>query len=338
MILVIVLLSIPAVADTVHLKSAESVRQVKILDFKDARLEAVDRTTGQRKVVPFADIAAVKVDGRPDLNEAETQLALRRNDQAMEAYRKLQKSTATAGGWMRIWVRVRLLNLYAARGEPDRVVETFAELAKLIPDWVIQVSPTARDLKGPEADLAKAARRLAEIRNETKSDRVRQAMTKFLPRLGQDKPLPPPKDPKVASLDEKGLEQFDQPGVWLDTWAPGRLKAGQTDAVIRAAQRLYPLSLRRNLPVLMYWHGRALQAKGEHDSAALTLMQMVIEFPAGPYAPGGLFYAGQAASEAGRIEYARKLWRELIDAYSNSNDFQVIQLVEQARDLLQDKE
>jgi len=332
------LISIPAAGDTVHLKSAESVRLVKILDFKDARLETVDRKTGRRKVIPFSDIALVQVAGQPDLNEAEKMLAVRRSDQAVALYRKLLARSATGGGWVRVWVRVRLLNLYAGRGEVERVVETFAELARLIPDWVLRVSPTARDLKGSEVALEQGAHRLAEIRNESKSDKVREALSKFLPRMGQDKPVPPLKDPKVADLDEKELERFDQPGSWLDTWAPGRIKAGQTDAVVRATERLYGSSLRRNLPALLYWQGRALLARGEHDRAALCLMEVVIEFPAGPYAPGGLFYAAQSASESGRIDYARKLWRELIDTYSNANDFQVIQLVEQARDLLQDKE
>jgi hypothetical protein len=54
--------------------------------------------------------------------------------------------------------------------------------------------------------------------------------------------------------------------------------------------------------------------------------------------PQSLFFAAQSAEQAGRSEYAKKIRIELIDTFSNSNDYRVIQLVEQARDSLNDKE
>jgi tetratricopeptide (TPR) repeat protein len=200
------------------------------------------------------------------------------------------------------------------------------------------VSPTRKDIKVSDSQLDQAGRSLLQAREETTSGKVREALGKFYQRLGRDRVLPPTKDTKAVGLEEKDLEKFDQPGPWLDAWAEEKIKSGNFDSVLRVTQRLFGSSLRRNLPAVFYWQGRAHLAKGEFDAAALDLLETAVEFPASPYTPQALFWAAKAATETGRSDYARKLWLELIDSFSSSNDFAVIQLVEKARDLLHDKE
>ena len=89
---------------------------------------------------------------------------------------------------------------------------------------------------------------------------------------------------------------------------------------------------------MFYWRGRAELGGGDFDHAALSFLRVAIEFPTSSYVPEALFYAAQAAEQAGRSGYARSIRSELIDTFNSSNDYRVIQLVEQARELLNEKE
>jgi tetratricopeptide (TPR) repeat protein len=337
-ILCLVLCVLPAGADTIHLRSAESIRYVRVLAFKDGRLETVDIKQGRRRLIDYWDIALIRVDGQPNLNEAEKLLAARQQTAAVKAYQAAFDKTPARGAWMSVWTKVRLLNLFAALGQVDRVVETYIDLARQIPDWVILVSPTPGELKAPEAQLDAAGRRLVQARDESRSPKTREALAKFYQRLGGNRALPAAKDMQVLGAGVQDVAKFDQPGPWLDAWAEEKIKAGNADAVRAVTDRLFVSSLRRNLPAVFYWCGRALLAKGNYDAAALSLLEVAVEFPAAPYAPTALFHAARAAAQAGRIEYARTLWRELIDNFGGASEYTVIQLVEQARDALHEKE
>ncbi len=338
-ILILLSITISAFADTVHLRSADSsIRQVKIISFRQARVEAIDTKTGQRRFIDFGEIALVRVDGQPELNEAEKWGTAKQYDQAAGAYQKALKKSSGKGSWIPVWTKARLMNLYAALGQADRMVEMYVDLARQIPDWVIQVAPARKDIKVSDSQLELAARNLLQARDESGSGKVREALGKFYQRLNRDRKLPPAKDTKAMGLAETDLEKFDQPGPWLDSWAEEKIKSGSADSVLRVTQRLYFSSLRRNLPAVFYWQGRGHAAKGEYDLAALDLLETAIEFPSSSYAPPALFWAARAAAETGRYDYARKLRLELIDNFSGSNDYTVIQLVEKARDFLHEKE
>jgi hypothetical protein len=227
---------------------------------------------------------------------------------------------------------------FATLGQADRMVEGYIDLARQIPDWIIQVAPARKNIKVSDSQLELAARTLLQARDESGSGKVREALGKFYQRLARDRNLPAAKDTKAMGLEEKDLEKFDQPGPWLDSWAEGKIKSGNSDSVLRVTRRLFSSALRRNLPAVFYWQGRGHLAKGESDQAAMNLLETAIEFPSSPYAPPALFWAARAATETGRYDYAKKLRMELIDNFANSNDYTVIQLVEKARDLLHEKE
>jgi hypothetical protein len=336
--LIFLSLTIPTPADTLHLRSADSIRNVKIISFKQAKLEAIDTRTAQRRFIDLGDIALIRVDGRPELNEAEKWRMAKQANSAVEAYQKALVKTSAQGSWQTVWIKVRLMNLFAGLGQADRMVETYIELARQIPDWVIQVAPTRKEIKVSDSQLDLAARALLGARDETGSGKVREALGKFYRRVAGDRQLPVARDTKAVGLAEKDLEKFDQPGPWLDPWAEGKIKSGNAEAVLHVTQKLFSSSLRRNLPAVFYWQGRGHLAKGEFDRAALDLLETAIEFPSSPYTPQALFWAAQAAGETGRSDYARKLRLELIDNFANSNDYAVIQLVEKTRDLLHEKE
>jgi len=327
-----------AMADTIHLQSAPSMRFIKITSFKEGKIETFSSTDGKRTMIPYADIAIIRVDGQPELNDAERLMLTKKYDAAIKGYQKVLDKTHSRDSWMSVWSQVRLVNLLASEGQMERAVEIYINLAKAIPDWVLTVSPTKKDFKGTPAQLGAAADKLLHARDESKNVKVRDALGKFYQRFGRERPLPALKDINTAELDEANLAKYEQPGPWFDTWSEEKIKARKYDLVLQAADRLAGTSLRRNLPAVFYWRGQVFLAKEEFDKAALEFMEIAVEFPSSEYAARGLFYAAQAATETGRLEYARKLWRELIDNFTNSNDYQVILLVEKARDFLRDKE
>lgn len=331
-------LAVPAAADTVHLRSAQSIRNVRIVAFKQGRLETIDVKRGDRRLFEYSEIALIRVDGQPNLNEAEKLLAARQTGSVVKEYESALAKAPAKGGWIPVWVKVRLMALFAAQGQIDRVVDTYIDLAGQIPDWVILVAPAQSDLKAPAAQREAAARRLVQAREASNSAKTREALAKFYQRLGGDRVLPPAKDTQVVGADVRDVEKFDQPGPWLDAWAEEKIKSGNADAVLRVTGRLFGSALRRNLPAVFYWQGRARLEKRDYDAAALDFLEVAIEFPAGAYAPAALFYAAQAAAATGRTGYAERLQRELIDTFAGSNDYTVIQLVEQARDSLSEKE
>jgi tetratricopeptide (TPR) repeat protein len=325
-------------ADTIFLKSAQdSIRGIKIVSFKQGRLEGLEKQ-GERKDVKYEDIAILRVDGQVELNAGEKFLTIRQYDQAIASYRKALIRKAGKNSWMDLWVRVRLMNLYANQGKADEATQMYINLAKEIPDWALAVAPKQGDIKGDAAALERAGTMLVKARDENTSTKVRETLAKFYERLGCKQALPEAKPVAVAGTDEKDFETFDQPGPWLDGWAEKKVKSDDAAAVLRVTGRLYTTSLRRNLPAVFYWRGRAELAGRDFDHAALSFLRVAIEFPASSYVPEALFYASQAAEQAGRSEYAKKIRMELIDTYNNSNDYRVIQLVEQARDLLSEKE
>ncbi len=328
-----------AFGDTVHLRSGDSsVRGVTIVSFKQAQLELLDRG-GKRRTVDYGDIALIRVDGRPDLNRAEQLFLTQRFSDAISAYQTCLTRNIRRGSWLETWIRVRLLNLLAGQGRIEEAADLYVELARQIPDWLVGVAPTENQIKASPDQLERAARRIIQARDELTDPKSREALGKFYQHLGrQCKPLPPARSVLPKGLDEKDLEKYDQPGPWLDLWAEEKLKNNQPEPVLRVIDRLFRSSLRRNLPGVFYWRGRAQLVCRDFDFAALSFLRVAVEFPSSSYAPSSLFYAGKAASLAGRSSYAKKLWREVIDTYGNSNDYQVIQLVEQARDSLQDKE
>ncbi len=325
-------------ADTIHLRSAPSLRFIKVVAFKDARIEAISSTDGQRKTIDYGDIALIRVDGQPDLNEAERLLFAKQFDRAIQAFQKTLDKTPSRESWVCVWSETRLMNLLAGQKKVDRATEIYIRLARQIPDWVILVAPDKKDLKGTEAELSAAAEKILQARDDCKIPKVRDALGKFYQRFGRERPLPALKSIQAAEMKENDLDRYDQPGPWLDSWADDKIKAGKPDAVLRITERLAKSALRRNLPAVFYWQGRALLAKRDCDNAALKFLEIIVEFPSNAYAPQALFHAARAAKEAGRSNYARTLWQELIDNFANTNDYAVIQLVEQARDALREKE
>jgi tetratricopeptide (TPR) repeat protein len=325
-------------ADTVFLKSSDSARGVTVVAFDQGHLEALDSKKGTRYRFKYDDIACLRIDGEPDLNDGEKWLRLKDFDQAVQAYRKALGRIASKKSWLKTWSQIRLMNLLARQGRIDEATEIYIDLAERIPDWVITVAPTPKDFKADPQTLDRAGAKLVSARDETKSAKVREALAKFYQLLGCEKKLPAAKPVKPAGVDEKDFEKLDQPGPWLDAWAEEKITAGDPDPVLRVVDRLFKTSLRRNLPAIFYWRGRAQLAKQNFDDAGLNFLRAAIEFPASSYTPESLLRAGQSANQAGHFDYAKKIWQELIDNFSNSNDYRIIQLVEQARDYLYEKE
>jgi tetratricopeptide (TPR) repeat protein len=219
-------------ADTIFLKSIETIRGVTVVEFSQGQLETINKKGG-RKTVNFDDIACVRVDGEPDLNDAERLLRLKNGENAVRAYRKVLAKTDRKKSWIKHWAQVRLMNQLARQGQIDDAAEVYIELAGEIPDWVLSVSPTPQDFKTTSATLDLAGAKLVKARDESKSGKVREALAKFYQRLGCEKKLPEAKPiVTVNAGDEKDFDKFDQPGPWLDAWAEARIKSGHPDAVL----------------------------------------------------------------------------------------------------------
>jgi len=321
-----------AFADTVYTRLARSHRNVKIIAFKQARLIVLDNKTGERQTFDFERIAAIRVDGRATLNRAERFLMVKEYAKAIDAYQVAL--TKTSGAWEKIWIKVRLLRLLAARKQIERAAEIYVALANEIPRWVIQVAPMKREISAEPDQLRKAATRLVQARKQSTTTVSREALTRFLERLGYDQPLPEAEQRPKGEISEEELLSFRRPGVWLDTWAEKKLKAREFDLLVKITDQLFDDAVRADLPGIIYWQGRVLSATRKYDAAALRLLRVGIEFPRSKYAPYALHHAAEALARKGRVVYAQKVRRELLERYGASHDLMVLQLIDEAREKL----
>ncbi len=318
-------------ADTILTRTARSIRSVKIVSFKRAKLEAISKD-GKRREVSYYDIALVRVDGQPGLNRAEQLLMRKSYSRAAEEYQKIEKNIAKNKSWMILWVKVRLMNALAKTNKIDQVAKAYIDLAGQIPDWVISVAPTRRSIRAGKFQLAGIGRMLIDARDKSNSAKTREALVKFYKQLGCAEKLPPVPRRRLTL----NVSKMDQPGPWLDKWAKDEIEKGKDGKVMAVLNNLFKKSNRRNLPVLLYWQGRTMFAQSQFDEAGIKFMRVAIEFPASQYTPFALFYAGRSAEKAGRIGYAKKIYQELVDKFSRSNNFAVINILEKARDALED--
>lgn len=334
-VLVTVLAMVAATAsrgDTVLTRQAKSIRDVTVVGFNQARLEVVDKGTGQRQTIDFDQIASIRVDGKSVLNRAETFLTLKKRREAIDAYRVAL--TKSPGAWEHTWIQVRLFRLLAQTGQIESAADVYVDLAERVGEWVMQVAPARNEIPAERAALQKAAATLVEARKVSGSTPSRQALTKFLERLGYDQPTWQPADPNVVEMTEADLIRLHRPGTWLDTWAEKQAKARQYDRIAKMTDTLFTHAVRADMPVILYWRGRAHLALKQYDPAALELLRVAIEFPTSPYAPYGLYHAADAMSKANRALYAKTAREELIARYANSRDVVVSQLVSRTKTLL----
>jgi len=336
--LMIMLLSTVSLrADTVLTTRAESIRSVKVVAFNRGKLELIDRQ-GSRELIDYSEIALIRVNGQVRLNRAERLLMQKQFEKSAGEYQKVVNNISSKKSWITVWSKVRLMNILARLGRVRRMAELYIELANTIPDWVISVAPTRREAKIDKKQLRQIARILIVARSKSESTKVREAIAKFYKRLGCQEKLPAEQKKGLIKSIERNIEKLDQPGPWLDKWAEKKLKDGKLVEIYKVTDRLFKTSFRRNLPAVLYWQGRTLLADEKYDEAGLKLIRVAIEFPSSRYTPAAMFYAGRAAELAGKIKYARRIWKELIDNYSASSDFNIINFVEKARDALEDRE
>jgi len=313
------------------------VRGVTVLDFKQGQLEVLEKS-GTRKTFSYEDVACLRIDGEPDLNDGEKLLRMKNWNEAAKAYRKSMTRANSSKKWVHIWSQVRLMNLLAREGMIEEASEVYIDLAGKIPQWVLSISPTQKDFQATTAAMDRAGAKLVQARDQNKSVQVREAIAKFYQRIGCEKRLPEAKPVVSAGKDEKDFEKYDQPGPWLDGWAEAKIKANQSEVVLKVVNRLSDTSLRRNLPAILYWQGKVYFSRQEYDKAGLNFLRVAIEFPSSTYTPDALLQAGRAANLSGHLNYAKRIWQELIDNFANSNDYRIIQMVEEARDDMRGKE
>lgn len=318
-----------ASADTILTRRAESIRSVKIIGFNQARLEAVFADTGRRQAFEFDRIAVIRVDGKAALNRAEKLVRLKQPNQAIDAYQvALTKASAT---WEKTWINVRLFRLLARKGQLERAAAIYIDLARQIGDWAVHIVPAAEDLVGDSGRKRAAAAKLLEARNVSTSGKTREALNRLLERLGYGQP-PSGTHLPVHEITEQERIRFSRPGPSLDGWAERQLQAGRTDVIAQKTDRLYDTAVRADLPAILYWQGRVLLAKRQHDAAALKCLRVAIEFPKSRYAPYALFYAAEALTKGTRQDYATNVRRELIAKHDNSPDLIIAQRVDEAKE------
>ena len=314
-----------AVGDTIHTRGARSHRDLQIVDFAQGKLGTVETRTGNREQWSLDEIALIRVDDNPVLNDAERLLGLEHHAEAIETYQTaLDRASAK---WQITWIKVRLLNLLAGQGQLGQAVRVYIDLAETIPDWLIQAAPTRDRIMADNQQLSQAITVLTAARMKTSSSQAQSTLNRFIERLGGTKNRAdgheaPPIEPSEADVPSDG-----RPGLWLDDFAEQRLKTGKFAPIASATDQLLKTAVRADLPAVLYWRGRALFGQGETDAAALALLRVAIEFPRSKYAPRALFYAVDALLRGNRREYAEQIRSELVDRYANSEDAEVSRLV-----------
>ncbi len=312
-------------ADTIFLADTTKLSRITITDFKDAKLEYIT-TDGKRRMIGYHKVAILRLDGKPVLNRAERLFFLKKYDSSADEYQRIVNNAKDS--WILVWSKVRLLTIFSMQKNIKRFVQLYADLANRIPDWVVSVVPI-QNLHGlSSSDRTLLGRLLMSTRKRMKSIRARRAIERLYKRLGFKQELPPA--PRAGKL-QFDPAKMDQPGPWMDVWAEKTFKEGNVKTVLDIIEKLYPNSYRRNLPILLYWKGRALLIEKRYDLAGLTLIRIPIEFPSSRYTPFALYYAGISAELAGKPDYAKKIFTKLINDFINSPDFNVINIVEKAK-------
>ncbi len=302
------------VADTVHCKSAVTHKAVRIIDFKNGKLQLLDRT-GQRITLGLNRIANIRVDGLAALNKAEQNLAIGQASAAGQYY-----PTALAGAdrtWLRIWIYTRLINLHVQSGNLEQMARDYCVLAGLAPRWASKAVPNLARLGARDSDqVTMAISILQQAEGREKALLVRQCLRKVRLRLAKSlgtRQIP-------ASVTGQGAGTGGMGGgvgrrATFDSWAFDNLQNGNWRAVLNTVKRRYSTCLPGQLPQLLYWRGRAMYIKDDVQSAMLDYLRVAIEFPVSKYAPRGLYRAGRCLLEDNQQQAAKGLFNELLDNY-----------------------
>ncbi len=309
------LMQVPAgVADTVHCKSAITHKSVRIIDFKNGKLQLLDRT-GQRITLAFNQIANIRMDGLAALNKAEQNLAAGHVSAARRYYQ-----TALAGAdrtWLKVWIYVRLINLHVQSGNLEQMARDYCVLAGLAPRWASKAVPNLARLGARHSgQAAMAVSILQQAEGREKQLLVRQCLRKV--RLRLSKSLGTRQIPR--SLTGQGAGTSGKDGgvgrrATFDSWAADNLQGGNWQAVLNTVKRRYKTCMPGQLPQLLYWRGRAMYVRDDVQSAMLDYLRVAIEFPASKYAPRGLYRAGRCLLEDNQQQAAKGLFKELLDNY-----------------------
>lgn len=312
-------------ADTVILKDSTAIKGVNIIGFKGGRLELLF-ASGRREMLDCGNIAIIRVDSNPRLNRAERLLYLKRYDESYKEYKGLEVGK---NSWMAIWAKLRLAYIAALEEKVDEFARIYSELAYRIGDDVVLLAPLDVLLGWSERNKEKLGRLLLSMSESSTAEKHHNALYKLYKRMGFAGEL----KPLQAEL-EFNPYKMDQPGEWLDKWAKKSLEEGKIDQLKDLIEQLYPRSFRKNLPYLLYWRGMLRYELADYDRAALDFLRIVVEFPSSDYTPKALYYASLSAEAAEKPNYAIRLLNELIERYSNSVDFSILNILDKAEEKL----
>jgi len=353
-------------ADTIHCKSARTHKDVRIVDFRNGSLMALDRI-GQRINVDWNQIAVIKVDGVDNLNLAERSLAADRMQQAQQYYQKfLAGKTRT---WQRIWANARLLNLHAQAGRLEEMARNYCTLVAAVPRWAIKLTPNVTTLATHDRSAAKAIVLLREAEKAQQESLARQSVRKLRVRMEkffgqapttpvkeepqQAQPIeipepaapPPQQPPPTVTPPQPTVTPPNQPyqrtavsyGLPFDKWAAENLKVNNAQAVLSAVNEKLPTAMRGRLPQLLFWRGRVVYAQDKLRLAALDFMRVVIEFPTSEYTAAAMYYAARCLLEDGQKRPANDLLNNLLEDYAENGDQRTRNILRAARRPMQDR-
>jgi tetratricopeptide (TPR) repeat protein len=174
----ILLLSIPTLADTVVLKNI-SFDNVRITDIRVDEIFFTINSSNREIKKSLIQVTRINITDEPALNAAEDAYEARDWEKAAEAYEKSLRSTQRP--WLHNWSSVRLLDSASKSGRFDLAIRTVISLAESSPE-------TARSINLPmpkpdSAYIPEAINTLNAALKNTKKDATREILLNLLVEL-----------------------------------------------------------------------------------------------------------------------------------------------------------
>jgi len=332
------LLALVLAAAAASLASADTVRTRVGIGYS-GKIVSMDATglvlqsSAGKRTVPLGEIAAIQVEGYPELETADKAYdeGTKGGSGAKAAFAEAQRQYELLMGrpipdWMRVLIRSRLVRLYSDSGRAREALDAYLGLAQGYPDLVAGIS-LPRPQRGADAENKALLGRV--------EDGLKAAGTKpyalELERLRVALVVEVGTPEQKLSLIRQALKSSNaRTRAWariqmLDLLVNAN-RAAEAEAQLKEAE---PELGAEYAPELAFYRGRVLAMEDKNVDAAIELMRLPILYPAKDRAmtAESLFRAGQAMEAAGLPkDEVKKVYQEAVKDYAGTSGAQQARL------------
>lgn len=288
----------------------------------------------------FSKVDEVRIEDVPALAEAEKAYANKEYKKAGQSYITAMNRTNNRG--LQQVIMARAIPALEADGRFNDAVKYFLEVYQAHPtEAAWDLRPTKLPAKGSNM-LAEAARMIESklnipaLKAETPQKNLKMFLLEIYQKAGNDAKAAAlakelgaslPETPTAGSNDTRTTTPAAPESIQVADGATTR----DVDAAIAAkdyakAVALADSALRtaqgETAAALYMAKARALAADKKPDDAALAYLRIYAHYPSSPLAPAALLNAANIQKEQKREDAAKRLYREIVEKYPNSQQAQ----------------